>query len=132
MEKFKEKRIVNVLANVGIGMFVGWLLCLIGAAFYTPLLICFLLLPLATIPLGISALLSKRNAYTREFLLYMQKKIDSATTKEEFRKIEDEFISLAVEGRGYCLSFPANIRAMHKNIQESYFLLKKIEDNKKA
>lgn len=116
MEKFKEIRIVKISDYVSVTIALMFFLSLIIGAFYHPFLVGFLLLPIAIIPLLISKSLSKKDEYTRNFITYMKSKVKKAKSLNELNKILNEFESLAIEDNMICLSFPLDIKTMHRDI----------------
>lgn len=127
MKKFKEKKIVNVLNIITVILGISWFLSIVIGIFYPPFLLGFLLLPITIIPITIASLLSERKTYTRLFITYIENKINNATTLSEFILIQDEFFSLAVENKTYCLSFPQTLKDIHRNIISKIEILEKIK-----
>ena len=60
--------------------------------------------------------LSKRDEYTRQFLKYMRNKLNEAYTKKELYSLLGEFEELAMDGRLYGLSYPLELRRIHREI----------------
>lgn len=125
MKKFKEKRIVKILDMVSVIIGLCWIVLSPIGIFYHPFLLGFLLLPIAVIPILISFTLSDRDTYTRLFIGYMENKVQNAITLEDLKSIEREFLDLAVEGTMYCLSFPINLKNIHRDIHSKIELLEK-------
>ena len=131
MEKFKENRVAEIATNIGLGILVGWIIGMVIGVFYHPLLWSIFLLPGALIAIVIALFFSTRNKYTSEFLKYMRAKIDSAVTLEELMGVSREFESLAIEDGMYILSYPQDLKDMHRDINSRIAILKTITGNKK-
>lgn len=126
MEKFKEKRIVNVLNNIGLSIFFCCMLSLVLAMFNPYFLIGFLFFPLPLPFLLIASSLSKINKYSREFIAYMQGKLKSAETLEDLISIKKEFDYLAVENGVICLSYPVTMKEINHEIVSKIDILQKL------
>lgn len=125
MEKFKEKKIVNILDTVAICLFVIFILCLFIAFFNNIFLLAVVFFPISALLVIISSSMSDLNDYSEKFIIYMNSKIDKATTLQELLQIEEEFITLAIENDMYCLKFPHAIRKIHEKILNQIEILKK-------
>lgn len=116
MEKFKEKRIVEVLDAICLVIMLIFLASLIIGIFYHAFLFGFLLLPIVMIIIVISQSLSKKNEYTRGFIIYIKDKVKKAKSLDELNQILNEFESLAIEDGMICLSFPADIKIISRDL----------------
>jgi hypothetical protein len=116
MEKFKEKKIVKIAEYTIMIMMLCWFLGMFIGMFYHPFLVSFLILPLTLIPIIISFYFSERNKYTSEFIIYIKGKISKAKTLEELNYIYSEFMYLAVDDKTYCLSYPLDLKNIHRDI----------------
>lgn len=125
MKKFKEKKIVNVLNIISLVLGLCWISSLVIGVFYHLFLFGFLLLPIAVIPILLSDFLSDKNEYTRRFIAYIQNKIDDAETLDELKSIRWEFLELATKDKMYCLSFPVNLRYIHRDLNSKIEILEK-------
>jgi predicted membrane chloride channel (bestrophin family) len=125
MEKFKENRVAEISTNIGLCMFIGWIIGMGIGIFYHPFLWSIFLLPVALIVIVIALFFSTRNKYTSEFLEYMRARIDSAVTLEEIKGVSREFESLAIEDGMYILSYPQDLKDIHRDINSRISILKK-------
>jgi len=125
MEKFKERKIVNIAQIIIMIIGVSWLLSLFLVFISDKFLLGFLLLPCAIPFLIISFCYSTRDKYTNEFLIYIRKKLNNASNLEELIAIEKEFLRLATEDKMYCLSYPVNLKQIHIEINSKIDILQK-------
>lgn len=129
MEKFKERRVVKIMDNISITIGLMFFLSLLIGMFYNPFLVGFLLLPVSIIPILISKSLSKKNEYTREFMSYIKDKAKKAKSLDELNQILNEFESLAIEGNMICLSFPLDLKIIHRDIVSKIEILEILAKN---
>lgn len=131
MEKFKEKKLVNILdICVGVLAILAFI-SLILTVFNLLFLGGFFGLMLLAVPFIVaSKILSKKDEYTREFLKYMRDKLDKYSTLKEYNTLLQEFNNLAIKNNSYCLSFPVSVRKIHDEILIKIDALKKIENKK--
>lgn len=124
MEKFKEKRSSEVLLVISVIMGILSLITFFIGLFTNSMIgLGILGLPISAILTFISKGLSTQDSYTREFLLYMRKKLKSAKTLEELYQIEKEFRELAIKDKMYNLSFPMDLRQIHQEINNKIEIL---------
>ena len=123
MEKFKEKRIVNICNTITLIIGIMWVLCLIIAIFNHQFLLGFLLLPCCIPFIVMSSILSDKNKYASDFLVYIRGKLSKATTLDELIAVEKEFLHLATDGKMYCLSYPTDLRKIHNEINSKIEIL---------
>lgn len=116
MEKFKEKRIVEIMNTIIAIIGLLFILSLLIGMFYHPFLFGFLLLPISIIPILISKSLSKKDEYTREFISYIKCKVKKAKSLNELNQILNEFELLAIENNMICLSFPTDIKIIYRDL----------------
>ena len=126
MKKFKENKIASILSTIGVSLFLLWFVCLFLMIFNMIFGIGFLLLPIAGIFIGISYTFSKRDEYTKTFLKYIDNKIYNSKNLEDLNSVLNEFETLAIENKLYCLSFPNDIRKRHEKIINQMEILKKL------
>lgn len=119
MEKFVEKKIVNVFKNIivvcavsmGLSLLFCFLLLSIGLAFEStrntlePILNTFMIIlvssPTLAMPfIALSSILSKKEKYTKEFIKYIRNKIDNSKSLTEFYEIQTEFKSIVLDDNG--------------------------------
>jgi hypothetical protein len=129
MEKFKEKIIVKILNDITISIFLLCIIILILGIFINNISIyAFLIIPFCLPFAIISEFSSKRRKYTKEFILYIRRKIDSSSTLEEFYEIEKEFKELAIKNGSYNLCIVNVIKELHKEINNKIDILEKIKN----
>jgi len=117
MEKFKEKKIVNVLNKIGLSIFLLFPICLVLGLFINILLVvAFLAIPTAAIFVIPSQILSDKDKYTSEFLKYFRKRLQYVQTLEDLKEIRIEFESLAIEKGHYCIGYVVDVKRLHKEI----------------
>jgi len=126
MVKFKEKRIVIILDIISLIISLCGIVSIFLLIFSEMFLLGFLLIFCAIPFFVVSSWLSNKDEYTTEFLAYMRKKLDVAKTLDELLEIEKEFISLAIDGKLYCLSFPNDLRKIQQEINNKIDILQKI------
>ena len=129
MEKFKEKRIVNILNIIGTCMLVIFLIGIFGMMFSPMFGLGFLAIPVGFICSVLASSISKKGKYTTEFLKYMKDKLQTASTLEDLILIRSEFYDLAVEGSQFCLSFPHDLRNIQREIENKIDILIKFNGN---
>lgn len=133
MEKFKENKIASIASIIMVVIFIigffGLIVVgIIGALFGKPMYVFLIFIPailLATPFMLISFTFSTRDAYTREFIKYINGKIEAAVTISDYVILLNEFEDLAIDGTRYCLSFPAAIKKLHNKILTAIETLKK-------
>jgi len=125
MEKFKEKKIVNILLTIAISMFGLWIITLILSVFNKIFLAGFLLIPVATLCILIGSTLSDSKKYSREFIDYMNNRINKAKTLHDLYDCLDEFRNLAIENNMYCLDYAHDLRKIHEKIVFQIEILEK-------
>lgn len=124
MEKFKEKRSSEVLLVISVILgILSAITFFIGLITSSMIGIGILGLPISAILGLISKGLSTQDLYTREFILYMRKKLKSAKTLEELYQIEKEFNELAIKDKRYNLSFPMDLRQIQQEINNKIEIL---------
>ena len=133
MEKFKEKKIVVVFESICMISMIIFLISLFLVIFSDNFLLGFLILPF-TAPFAIlSIVLSDKSKYTSKFLIYMRDKLNKAITLNELLEIEKEFKYLAIKDKMYCLSYPYDLKDIHKEINSKIDILikqKQLSDGK--
>jgi hypothetical protein len=125
MEKFKEKKIVNILFTTAVSMFGLWIITLILSVFNSIFLAGFLLIPVAALCLLIGSILSDSKKYSREFIDYMDNRINKAKTLHDLYDCLDEFQNLAIENNMYCLDYAHDLRKIHQKIISQIEILEK-------
>ena len=121
MEKFKEKKIAELLQNATVVLIIMCpvsivLLIFVNTNFAYLLFVCFFGAVTATI---LGQLLSAKDKYTREFLSYIDTRIKNAYNIDDYKAILSEFESIAIEDKLFCLSFPQSLRYTHNRIKNS-------------
>ena len=129
MEKFKERRIVKIMDNISITIGLMFFLSLLIGMFCHPFLVGFLLLPISIIPILISKSLSKKDEYTREFMSYIKDKAKKAKSLDELNEILNEFESIAIENNMIRLSFPLDLKIIHRDIVSKMEILEMLSNN---
>lgn len=122
MEKFKQKKIVIILDKIlvvfAILFIVSFVLTfLLENTFFIYGLLVSIIISFASII--ISTRLSEKDKYTKDFLKYINSKIEKANTLQEYKDISSEFEYLAIEDKRYNLSFPNDLRYTHNRILNS-------------
>lgn len=129
MEKFKENKIAKIADYTTMTMMLSWILGMIIGAFYHPFLFSMFILPLAIIPVIISFSFSERDKYTSKFMIYIKNKISQAKTLEDFNQVYLEFTRLAIDGKTYCLSYPSDLKIIHRDIVSKIEILEMLSNN---
>ena len=127
MKKFKENKVAEIAEYVSMILVICWFLGMFIGMFYHPFLVSFLLLPITIIPICISFYFSERNKYTVEFKIYIKDKISNARTLNDFENVLNEFERLAIEDKCYCLSYPLDLKNIHRDIYSKIEILKLIK-----
>lgn len=122
MKKFKEKKIVITLGITSVifaflFMLSFALIFVLKNTFFIYGLLVSIIISFASIIT--STLLSEKDKYTREFLKYINSKVEKANILQEYKDILSEFEYLAIEDKRYSLSFPNNLRYTHNRILNS-------------
>lgn len=130
MEKFKEKRWINIVgyltAICALLTFVGFAGVIITQKEFFLWLVC---LCVPTILLFVIYTLSEtKSEYTRKFLNYYWSREKECRTKEQFENLYQEIYNLAVEGNHYVLSFPLSIKELLNTISNKIEVLNLIEN----
>lgn len=129
MEKFKENKIAEIANYTGMIMMLSWIIGMAIGAFYHPFLFSMLILPLAIIPVIISFSFSERDKYTSKFMVYIKNKISQAKTLNDFEQVYLEFTRLAIDGKTYCLSYPLDLKIIHRDIVSKIEILEMLSKN---
>jgi len=124
MKKFVEKKSVKVIDKITIACAFVSVLSFLSlfwinvTTLFVPLFIVLISFIVAVGILGmVRFFLSNKDKYTREFLKYMQSRIDNAKTSDEMQDVFDEFINLSTEnGKFFNLSFPTDLKIMNNDI----------------
>lgn len=127
MEKFKEKKIVNILDIIIVIGLILFLLCLFLMPFSKVFGLGFLILPSMIPIILLSWYFSDKNKYTSELLKYMRNKLNTAKTLNDLKDIEKEFIYLAIENCSVSinLSYPTDLKNIHREILNKIDILEK-------
>ena len=129
MKKYEKKKSVKVLETISISLFLIALLGIILAIFNLKFLLSIFIFPCILPIIWISKQLDTIEDYTKEFITYINKKLDSAKNLEDLVEIQKEFESLAIENKMYCLSDSITIRKLHEKILNQIEILEKYETN---
>ena len=127
MEKFKEKKFIEISDIIGmlafILMLVGLLLCLVSHYFIYLVVLMFLIGFICAVIIGS---FSDKQKYTDQFIKYIEDKLSKANSLEDLLKVEKEFIDLSIEGRVYNLKNPEKLKTIHRKINAQIEILNKI------
>lgn len=129
MKKFKENKIARIADYTTMIMMLLWILGVFIGAFYRPFLFSMFLLPLAIIPVIISFSFSERDKYTSKFMVYIKDKISKSKTLNDFEQVYLEFTRLAIDGKTYCLSYPLDLKIIHRDIVSKIEILEMLAKN---
>lgn len=132
MEPFKEKKFIislnYVLAFSAIMTVICFISLLTSDILFRASIIGFVVFfPLALLSLILHTLLETESAYTSKFISYINDKIQNATTLEEYIKIRNEFLELAVKDGMYNLSFPRSLKDIHGKLNVIIGSLQKLK-----
>jgi hypothetical protein len=131
MEKFKEKKIVNILDRITLSFLILLVLSFILLIFNDIFLFGLSFLLLAVITNSISEMLSQKRKYTNDFISYIEEKIKEVSSLDDLEELLSEFENLSIENGVYILDYPNTLRELHKNILSKIEIIKIIESNKK-
>jgi hypothetical protein len=131
MEKFKEKKIVNILDRITLSFLILLVLSFILLIFNDIFLFGLFFLLLAVITNSLSEMLSQKRKYTNDFISYIGEKIKEVSSLDDLEELISEFQNLSIENGRYILDYPNIIRELHKNILSKIEIIKIIESNKK-
>lgn len=133
MEPFKQSKPVTILEITSALCGVIWLI-LFFALFYSPTSVIigamFIFLLLFLISYGVFNFLDKTPSYTREFMVYIEDRLNKTKSLEDLKLVEKEFNRLAIKDGMYCLSFPHSLRTIQAKILSQIEILEKINSNK--
>lgn len=116
MKKFKEKRIVKIFDGIAILLFLIFLTSLTFGLFNDDFLIGIMVLPVGALFIILSKVISNKQKYSSQFIVYIRNKLKTAVTLNDLQEIEKEFIYLAVENDSWCLDFPHDLKEIHNEI----------------
>jgi ABC-type transport system involved in cytochrome bd biosynthesis fused ATPase/permease subunit len=128
MEKFKEKKIVIILDKILVVFAILFMLSFFLTLLFENIFFIYVLLASLVISLSSRAISSRKSIkdkYSKEFLNYINGKIEKANTLNEFKDILSEFEELAIEDKRYNLSFPYDLKYTHNRILNSIEVLEK-------
>jgi hypothetical protein len=126
MEKFEEKKIVNILQTVSVVLFFLFLTSLLLTILNEVFVFGFLFIPLSFLFLTISKMISNKGKYSSQFIDYMENKVNNSSTIGELEDCLDEFNFLAIRNGMYDLEYPTDLRRIHQKIINQIEILKKI------
>ncbi len=134
MEPFKQSKTVVVLLMVSTLLLIIALISFFTFLFSDGKPIWFLTFlitfGIALILHGIQVRLDKEEKYTREFMVYIEDRINKTKSLEDLLSVEKEFNRLAIKDGMYCLSFPHSLKTIQTKILSQIEILEKINSNK--
>ena len=126
MEKFEEKKIVNILQTVSVVLFFLFLTSLLLIILNEVFMFGFLFIPLSFLFLTISKIISNKGKYSSQFIDYMENKVNNSKTIGELEDCLNEFNFLVIRNGMYDLEYPTDLRRIHQKIINQIEILKKI------
>jgi hypothetical protein len=116
MEKFEEKKIVNILNLIGLSFFLLFLISVFLMVFNSIFLIGFISLPVSALFIILASSLSNKGKYSEKFIHYMYGKINNCNTLMELKECLSEFEDLAIKDGMYDLKYPVDLRRIHEKL----------------
>jgi ABC-type bacteriocin/lantibiotic exporter with double-glycine peptidase domain len=126
MDKFKEKKIVNILNIIFVIMFslfiVSFLLSILNPIF----LVGILFIPICFIFSILANTLSDLRKYSIDFINYITNKLNKSSNLEELYDCLNEFKTLAISNGTYNLKYPHDLRKIHEKILSQIEILERL------
>ena len=125
MEKFREKKIVNVLELIAISLFILGLICTILLFVHYIFLIGVIFFTIGALLVIVSSFISNKGKYSEKFIDYMNDKVSNSNNLFELKECLNEFEELAIKDGMYDLKYPYDLRRIHEKILYQIEILEK-------
>lgn len=130
MEPFKEKRHVEVLINILYFLAVSAILNLVIGISFNIFFMFFAFMTSITLAIivGIIVVFTEtKSKYSSLFISYINAKIQTASTIEEFTEIRNEFLELSAKDGIFILTYPRDLNRILRQLDDMITLLHRIE-----